>query len=265
MIVIGAIDLCAALFLFMKSFRWKAKEPHNAKYFSALRVLGLIFVAVAFYRCVFVSSYANRLVWLDTLFNSPFIVRCLACCAEMSFIGMIAVIFGRMRGELSLRGAKHPAFLRIAPLLAVACIFLAQFFAFGGLITQSLTLFAIEETLWVVAFLCLVPLIFFHLKQKPAEKSYRVFLIIMTIWCAGYLSFQCFFTLPFVHYANLAQDIGRTIPPDALRMAIFNYIPTRNYHAWGGIGFFIWHSGYFSICAWMALFFMTAPRMRRTV
>ena len=35
---------------------------------------------------------------------------------------------------------------------------------------------------------------------------------------------------------------------------------TRDLSEWGGIGFIIWHTGYFSICVWMVLLFMTGPR-----
>jgi len=31
-------------------------------------------------------------------------------------------------------------------------------------------------------------------------------------------------------------------------------------NAWGGMGFVIWHTGYFSLCVWMVLFLMTGPR-----
>jgi heme exporter protein D len=31
---------------------------------------------------------------------------------------------------------------------------------------------------------------------------------------------------------------------------------TREFDEWGGIGFFIWHTGYFTVCSWMVLLFM---------
>jgi hypothetical protein len=40
---------------------------------------------------------------------------------------------------------------------------------------------------------------------------------------------------------------------------------TKDLNAWGGIGFVVWHTGYFSICVWIVLFLMTGPRLLRTV
>jgi hypothetical protein len=268
MAVIGITNLCIAVFLFSRSKKWAAAEPQHAKYFSFLRTAGLIYVSVALYRIIFVSSYPDRLVWFDTILNSPFIIRCLAAFAEMCFIGMIAVILYKMCRDavpaFGAEGRPFGAMLMKLPFIAVGCIFAAQFFAFAGLITQYLTPFAIEETLWAVAFLCILPVVITGLRNvKKAEKGLRTFLVLMAVWCFGYLLFQCFYALPFMYYAELAQDIGKTIPADALMKAVSGSTATRDFDAWGGIGFFIWHSGYFSVCAWMTLFFMTAPR--RTV
>ncbi|WP_218780438.1 hypothetical protein [Bacillus sp. EAC] len=270
MVVISTFNLFIALLIFFRSLKWKLQESKNAKYFLTLRVLGIIFVAVALYRTIFVSSYPERLAWFDTIFNSPFIIRCLAFFAELSFIGMIAIILLKLINEMEFNSyRKNNKLINLmlvkSPFIALGCIFLAQFFAFGGLITQYRILFAIEETLWAFAFLSISPLIVVGLKQInkhiPLEKSYNRFLIILAVWCCGYLIFQSY-TLPFIHYANLSRDIGNIVPHDALKQAIFNFTATRNFDVWGGIGFFIWHSGYFSICVWMVLYFMSAPRKR---
>ncbi|MCL1928252.1 MAG: hypothetical protein FWG07_05610 [Treponema sp.] len=273
-ITISTINLLLALFIFFRSFKWKAEEPHNAGYFLLLRSMGLIFVSVALYRSVFVSSYPDRLVWFDTLFNSPFLIRCLAVFAEISTIGMIAVILLKMNRDMPFFEAENTGdvkkerplhtIIRKLPFAAVGCIFLAQFFAFAGLITQYFWPFAIEETLWALAFISVTPVVVAGLmrlkKENQKEKSLKFFLVILAVWCIGYLMFQCFYALPFLYYSELALDAGKSIPVNALQQAIFNYRVTRDFNIWGGIGFFIWHSGYFSICSWLALIYMTAPR-----
>lgn len=266
MVVIGLINFAIAVFIFFKSLKWKQQEPENSRYFLSLRVLGAIFASVALYRTIFVSSYPNKLAWFDTIFNSPFIIRSLAFFAELSFIGMISIIFLRLYKDMEISNERKNhklihSILKKLPYFAFGCIFLAQFFAFAGLITGFLTPFAIEETLWALAFLIIVPLVVTGLKQKILDKRFKQFLVIMAIWCGGYLAFQCY-TLPFSYYANLAQDIGKVIPHDALQQSILSFTSTRDFDKWGGIAFFIWHSGYFSICTWMVLFFMTAPRKR---
>lgn len=264
MVVIAAINWIIAVFIFKRSIKLQLQEPNHSRYFLYLRILGAIFVSVALYRSVFVSSYSNKLAWFDTILNSPFIIRCMATFAELSFIGMIAIILLKLNEEIMI--TKNLLLVK-SPFIAVGSIFLAQFFAFAGLITQYLTPFAIEETLWAMAFLSITPLIIVGLtrmkKQITIEKSYKRFLIIMAVWCGGYLAFQLFYALPFMYYANLAQDLGKSIPTDALKQAIFSFTTTRDYGTWGGLGFFIWHSCYFSICVWMVLFFMSAPRKRK--
>lgn len=37
---------------------------------------------------------------------------------------------------------------------------------------------------------------------------------------------------------------------------------SKEYSDWG-FGFLLWHSAYFTICTWIALFLMQAPRMIR--
>ena len=260
MVVIGAANWIAALYILSRSFSWKRPEPEDGKYINILRVCGIIFTTVALYRSIFVSSYPDRLAWFDSLLNSPFLIRSFAMLAELSFILIIATILVKVSGKLGMTGSV----LSKGPYIAAGCIFVAQFFAFGGLITQSQTLFAVEESLWALTFISIFPLVITGLRKayKGADigKMYKGFLIIMTIWCSGYLAFQLFYALPFIYIAGIAQDAGLVVPADALKQAIWNYRATRDFNEWGGIGFFIWHSGYFSLCSWMVLYFMAVPR-----
>ena len=267
-VIISSLNFLAGLFIFFSSFKKKEGEG-DAKYRWFLRVAGLLFLSVALYRSIFVSSYPNRLAWFDTILNSPFLIRSLAFFAELSFNGMIAVILLKMHRDTAAANGGSGLLGRagtVLPFFSWGCIFAAQFFAFAGLITQYNTPFAIEEALWAAAYLGFFPLIIVGLRQVKRqvirEKSCKLFLILLAIWCGGYLAFQCFYALPFLYFAELSQDIGKAIPQDALQLAITGYIKTRDFDTWGGIGFFIWHSGYFSICSWLALLFMTAPRKR---
>jgi len=264
MIVLNVISFVLAIMIFSNSIKWSNEEPKKARYFLLLRIMGMIFIAVALYRSVFVSSYPNRLAWYNSILNSPFIIRCLATFAEISFIGMIAIILKEVCRVMPFNSDKRIYhLLEQMPMLAVGCIVLAQFLAFAGLITQYLILFAIEEALWGLAFLSITPLVLLKLKQAKKyniDKSIKIFLTVIAIWCIGYSIFQWGIALPFIHFADLALDVGRVVPVDALQQTIFNFTATRDFKTWGGLGFFIWHSGYFSLCVWMSLLFMAAPR-----
>ena len=268
MIITNIVNFILALIIFKKSSNWSKKEPEHSKYLFYLRIMGITFISIALYRSVFVSSYPNRLAWHNTILNSPFVIRSLATFAEMSFIGMIAIILNKINNKFPFNSNKIIyKFLEKTPSLAVLCIFIAQFLAFAGLITQYLILFALEEALWGIAFLLITPFVILKLiqtRKQTIDKSFKIFLTVMTVWCIGYCIFQWGIALPFIHFAELSLDIGRVIPNDALKIAIFDFTVSRNFESWGGLGFFIWHSGYFSLCVWMSLLFMNAPRESTT-
>ena len=207
------------------------------------------------------------MVWFDIILNSPFVVRCLATFAEISFIGGISVILLRFCKEMGVRTCcKAGLWLSRTPFLAIIAIILAQPLAFMGLITQHYVWFFIEEALWALAFLSITPLVLYsynlNRKQEVKKTGYTLFLSVTMIWCIGYLIFQCFFALPFMYFPEIAKTAGNVIPPNAIYVSIFDYTVVRDFHSWGGIGFIIWHSGYFSVCSWMNLIYMSAPRKR---
>ena len=270
MVSIAVVGFIIMIVLFIKTFKWSKERRELKVYFLLIRIFGAIFASVALYRSIFVSSYPNRLSWFNTILNSPFIIRTVALFAELSFIGIIALILWRMNKDFPL-DVKHKslaAFFKSIPFVAFACVFVANILAYAGLVTQYLTLFAIEETLWGIAFLLILPLVLARLirlkKTSNYHFSYKVFIIWMVAWCIGYSIFQWGFALPFMHWADVANDASVVIPPDALLLSITGFRVTRDYYEWGGIGFFVWHSAYFSICTWMVLSFMLGPRIEGT-
>jgi len=268
MAAVGAANFLAAGYIVCKSLQWNKAEPESKKTFALLRACVMVFVSVAAYRSVFVSSYPDRLVWFDSILNSPFLIRCLATFAELSAVTTVAVVLMKLNREYDLGGkTKHKGagkFYARAPIVSIVCIFTAQFFAFGGLITQYLSLFAVEESLWALAFLCFVPLVLLGLRRiksgQITQSNQKLFFRVLALWCGGYLAFQIFYALPFMYFLELAGDAGKMVPPGALHAAIFDYTVTRGFHDWGGIGFMIWHSVYFSVTAWVYLFGFMAAR-----
>ena len=268
MVSIAIINFLLMIFVFVKTFKWSKEKPELKKYFMFLRIFGTIFASVALYRSIFVSSYPNKLAWFDTILNSPFIIRSVAFFAELSFIGIITLILVKINKDfpLNMKNQKVEKYLALVPFFAFGCIFIANIFAFLGLITQYLTFFAIEETLWGIAFLLIMPVVLIRLKKikgiNDYHYSYKVFLIWMVAWCIGYSLFQWCFALPFMHWAEVSSDVGRVIPNGTIMESITNFTATRDFETWGGIGFFVWHSAYFSVCTWMVISFMLGPRKK---
>jgi hypothetical protein len=163
----------------------------------------------------------------------------------------------------------------------IACIALAQFFATSATITKINLLFAIEETLWTIGFVLLFPLVLIQLKRVYTGKDersrkelslFRIFTVIMTVCCVGGGGFELCYNLPVVYWPSSLAQLQSVVPDPpirtgigAVRDAFLVVRETKDLAAWGGPGFVIWHSTYFSVCVWMVLFFMNGPRRLKSM
>jgi hypothetical protein len=73
--------------------------------------------------------------------------------------------------------------------------------------------------------------------------------------------------LPKEYWATALEQLKTGIAPiktDISTVADALYIVNVNhsYPDWG-FGFVLWHSAYFSVCVWLVLFLMRAPRHRQ--
>ena len=278
MVAINIISLVIALLIYKKSKKDEVKKSPNASYRKKMRIAGLIFVSVALYRSIFVSSYPERISWFQSMANSPLVIRTLAFFAELAFAALVMWSLLQLNKDSPLpESHKEKIFLNFletkTPYLFFLFLFLAQFFAYGGLFTQYIVLFAIEETLWAFAFLLIAPLLVVQMKhvysmKDPTYKNemalYRIFLGMMGVFTFGYLIFQFAFALPVTLYSQIPADLLNPHPTlvQGIKQSIYSFTATRDFETWGGWGFFIWHSGYFSIVVWMVLFLMNGPRKR---
>jgi len=237
MVVISSINMLALIVILLKSRKWNQQEPQYAKHFMLVRVTGFIFISVALYRTIFVSSYPGLIVWFDTIFNSPFIIRILATFAEMSYIGIMAVLLHKLdkTNPITKEDNKFGALLTKLPLFAVLCLFASQFLAFAGLIMQNNLPFIIEEALWGVAYVSMIPLIFTRLKlskKHGLDANQKLFLVVMAMWCVGYSIFQFGYGLPFIHMNDMTLE-AIVMPENALSQSIHGFTATRDFHTWG--------------------------------
>jgi len=245
-----------------------------------MRFMGLAFTLVAMYRAVFVSRYLYQYGWFDTIANSSVIIRSFAWVAELSFAGLIAFAMLRFNKDVPQNNHRNSYLLsqyeRHAPWALITCIFLAQFFATGGLITKSRLLFAIEETLWGLGFLSILPLAIIQVcrafpggqkSKSPGLGMLRTFSVINVGWCLIYCTYALIYHLPTEYWATALAQLETGIPPiktniSAIIDAFYIVNVSHTYADWG-FGFVLWHSAYFSVCVWLALFLMRAPRYRQ--
>jgi hypothetical protein len=158
----------------------------------------------------------------------------------------------------------------------MVCIFLAQFFATGGLISKNKTFFAIEETLWTVGFLSVLPLAILQLRRVFTIKDEGVLAqlnmlrkstILIAAWCVFYCSYGLFYHLPLESWPGAINQMETGFPviktgTRAIADAFLIVYASKEYSDWG-FGFLLWHSAYFSICVWIAPLLMQAPRIIR--
>jgi hypothetical protein len=276
MVSINIIQVAVCIHLYRRSLL----EPDaQDSYVKWMRIMGLVFTLVACYRAIFVSRYLYQYAWFDTVLNSSLLIRLFAWSAEMSFSGLIA--FAMLRFNKDLPGQNRPSnviavfFQTKAPYILIACIFVAQFFATAGLISKSRLAFAIEETLWSLGFIMILPLAFiqfyrvFTVKDEAIGRRLLIlksFAIVNLCWGIIYCSYGLVYHLPTEYWTTAFNQINTGIPEIKLGFsAIFEAFSvvnvTHDYNDWG-FGFMFWHSAYFSVCVWISLFMMRAPRIK---
>ncbi len=273
LVLINVVNFIVAVSFFCH----KGGGADNTPYLRVMKLMGMIFVSVALYRSVFVSSYLEQLAWFDSLANSSLFIRSLAFFAELSFAGLFMFAMLRASRDLGLYPAGKQHLLSVlvsrAPKFLFLCIFTAQFFATTALITKFEVLFAIEETLWGMAFLSIFPLaikqLYTVLKSDRSAAELRLlklFVWLNVIWLVGYCSYSVFYHLPIEYWPHVLENLRQgnyqfNVSLQAVKDAFLVVNETKNLSEWGGVGFLIWHSGYFSICVWIVLFLMLGPRL----
>ena len=278
-VLINIINLGICAVVYKRSLN--PRDGSDAVYRKRMRIMGVIFVLVAAYRAVFVSKYISQIAWFDSFANSSLLIRLFAIAAELSFSGLIGLEMLQVNRDLpatkSANANKFKAFMTTkSPYILMISIFLAQFFATSGVITKNETLFAIEETLWSVGFLSVLPLAILQLRRvfavkdrKTVEKlkMLRISTVIVTAWCVIYCCYGLFYHLPFESWVDAINQINTGFPViktgmTAIEDAFMIVNETKAYSDWG-FGFLLWHSAYFSICAWISIFLMQAPRLKQ--
>lgn len=73
--------------------------------------------------------------------------------------------------------------------------------------------------------------------------------------------------LPIEYWPSAIAQLQMEIPRPAIRAGVhavtdasFVVNEAKDFTTWGGVGFLIWYTGYFSLCGWMVLFLMSGSR-----
>jgi hypothetical protein len=277
MVLVNLMNLIACARVLART-RGSSADPAS-RYRDRMRIMGVVFTVVGAYRSVFVCSYVTRMAWFDTLANSALLIRLLAVFAELSFSGQFAFAMARVNCDLSMSPAAGAPMVsrllvRRAPWFMWSCIFLAQIFATASVITRSKLLSAIEETLWAVGFLSVLPLAVMQFRRASAVRDssgrfdlVRTFTRVSLSWCAIYCTWALAGSLPFWIWPGALTQMRTGCPPVqygllAVREAFTVVHESKAWGCWGG-AFLFWHSAYFSLCVWISIFLMNGPRARR--
>jgi hypothetical protein len=278
MVAINVVNITICLWCFRQS---RNAPDGDSTYMKRMRWMGLIFSVVAFYRSIFVSRYFIQQAWFDTVANSSLLIRMLAWCAELSFAGLFAFAMLRFNKDIP---DPHPssnpivAFIKTrSPYVLITCLFLAQFFVTVGLIIKSGLLFAIENSLWTLGFYSILPLALIQCKraftagtgeQQPRLRMLKAFAVVNLAWLIIYCTYQGMNHLPPDNWARAINQVQTGVPElrtglSAVSDALLVVHVTRDASDWPS-GFIFWHSCYFSVCVWLAIFLMRGPRIRPT-
>ncbi|MBT3634760.1 MAG: hypothetical protein HN729_08860 [Candidatus Marinimicrobia bacterium] len=279
MVSINIINLIVCIIVYRKSLL--PEDGIDSVYRKRMRIMGVLFVLIGLYRAIFVSMYFSQLAWFDSLANSVLLIRIFAWVAELSFSGQIALAMLKVNVDLpdvENNGSSWRNFrsfmMTKTPYILWTSILLAQFFATGGLIFKSKTLFAIEETLWLVGFLSVLPLAIVQLRRVADRKNVKTlghlrllrnFTRLNLAWCVIYCCYSLLYHLPFECWPSAIHQLETGIPLiktglSAISDAFLIVYESKTFSDWG-IGFLFWHSAYFSICVWISIFLMQAPRI----
>ena len=271
MVLITAVNLVLCLRVVLRAPG--PVDAPDATYRKWMRILGATFTIVGAYRAVFVAKYATQTAWFDTLANSSLLIRGLAFFAEVSFSGQFALALIQANRDLAMAPAAAVARFLVprAAYVLWGGIGLAQVFATTGVITKSVLCFAIEETLWFIGFATVLPVAVLQLRRASAMRGsgrfdrVRTFAVLNVLWCTVYCTWSLCLNLPTVWPAAV-QQIRTGVPEIRLGLGAVRdaLLVVHESKAWGdwGFGFLFWHSSYFSVCVWLSVFLMTAPRAR---
>lgn len=277
MVIINIVNLVVCAVIYKRSLN--PKDGKDSTYRKRMRIMGIIFTLVAAYRVVFVSQYDPQLAWFDSIANSSLLIRFFAIAAELSFSGLIALAMIQFNSYLpASEGSQANKFMSFintkSPYILVICLFLAQFFATSSVIIKYGLFWAIEETLWFVGFLAILPLAIIQLRRilliKDKEIVERLQLLkysamVIAAWCVIYVSYGVIFHLSEM-WTGVIDGFAAgfpTINSGAISDAFMIVNETKEYSDWG-FGFLFWHSAYFSVCVWISIFLMQAPRPQET-
>ncbi len=242
------------------------RDGKDSTYRKWMRIMAVIFTLVSAYRAISVWSI-------------PYTFRIPNTLAEVSFAGLFGYAMLRFNTYLpatdDARANKFKSFITKTPYILVGCLILAQPIDTWGGITHFVLRGVFVETLWAIGFLSVLPLAIiqlrrvFSIKDKEAVERLRILrysAIIIVTWCVVYCMYRWLFTLPgmwgralyILETEGIQLETGIQAIIDALG---FRTRTSLEYSDWS-FSFLIWHSAYFSVCTWISIFLMKAPRPR---
>ena len=260
MVIVNVVGLVYCVVVYKRSLI--PRDGKDLTYRRWMRIMGVIFTVVSAYRAISVWAI-------------PYTFRIPNTLAEVSFAGLFGYAMLRFNTYLpatdDARATKFKSFITKTPYILVGCLILAQPIDTWGGITGFAITYVFVETLWGIGFLSVLPLAIiqlrrvFSIKDKETVERLRILrysAIIIVTWCVVYCMYRWLFTLPgmWVSAFNQLEAGLPALKPWTEALGIRTGT-SLEYREWG-FTFLIWHSAYFSICTWISIFLMNAPRPR---
>lgn len=236
--VSAVVGLLVLISMIIVGSRWS----EASSMYRAVLLLGFLVVAVALYRSILPNDYETRRVWRDTPANSVIAVRLLALFAEISFACMIVISYMMATGAWAAEGVS------VSVTIFATLVIVAQIPATIGAQTALPWLFALEETLWALGAVALIPASLWLTRQGGRTRTMG---IVMMVALSIYLVFQAV-TVP-MRWA--AGHLGVPVSTLSWFSTTNASMQCENY----SLLHFVWITGYLILMSLLVVYLQTGP------
>mmetsp|Transcript_54129 Transcript_54129/g.150579 ORF Transcript_54129/g.150579 Transcript_54129/m.150579 type:complete len:369 (-) Transcript_54129:33-1139(-) len=284
MCVVATLNIVAYILVIVVLGADPAEEDRAVRaYKRRMLVLAAPYVLVCAWRTYFPNQYESRHVWWDTPLSSILLARTMATIAELSWIAQLASALAFCSDQVhrethrtsTSNGCSWNAYAQVSARLMFIFICVAECCSFAATISLSNLWFAIEESLWGLAYLITWPA-FVHLlyAAQGSRQDQRccvgrgyvgLYALLASIFCFFYVPWVAILDVP-PYWEAYQQQLreGFSFLPfwEGVKDALVKRVVTHSWEAWGPLlSNMIWRATYFGPNVWASILLAFAPRL----
>ncbi len=206
------------------------------------------------FRSILPRGDLRRIVMVDSWVSSVVIGRTVATIAELSFVAQWSFLLweaGKSTGNKTIQFLAKIPF----PMIVVA-----EIFSWYACTTSNYIGTVFEESLWAIA--ASITVYGLYIARPYYENEQRTFLNRGIIAGIGYVIYMVFVDVPaYVNNWLAAEESGKVYKSvyEGFIEVSTQWHLTRDFSDWEYE--MIWMSLYFSVCVWMSIYLINAPKL----